>query len=341
MKRRGSDRTAASALPMCVHPAIRPAARGKISAILWPVGKFFALLVFVIAAACFFAPLNAAQPSPAALPAAAAAAAQQAPAQPPSAPQFPPPAPQPNAAPGSPSPLASAPVIVLDPAHGGTNTGARGENGLVEKDLVLQIARTLQAQLQNHGYRVVMTRTDDSNPSYNDRAAIANAYRNAIFITLHVGSTGKIGTVRAFYDQFWTPFPAMPSSAPAPAPNARTGANSKPGPAAGKPTAAIAKAPANTLISWHEAQRPYVDASRRLAGLLQLQFAQTFPGSPPTPSAVALRDLRSVAEPAVAIEIANVSAPSANVLLALAGPLSVDIERAVATFQQSGAARVP
>lgn len=231
-------------------------------------------------------------------------------------------------------------MIVLDPAHGGTNTGARGENGLVEKDLVLQIARTLQAQLQNHGYRVVMTRTDDSNPSYNDRAAIANAYGNAIFITLHVGSTGKIGTVRAFYDEFWTPIPAMPSSAQAPTPNAKPGVPNFKGAAVAK-RAAIAKAPANTLISWHEAQRPYVDASRRLAGLLQLQFAQTFPGSPPTPSAVPLRDLRSVAEPAVAIEIANVSAPSANVLLALAGPLSVDIERAVETFQQSGAARVP
>ena len=92
---------------------------------------------------------------------------------------------------------------------------------------------------------------------------------------------------------------------------------------------------------WHEAQRPYVDASHHLADLLQLQFAQTFPGSPLTPSAVPLRDLRSVAEPAVAIEIANVSAPSANLLLALAGPLSLDIERAVETFQQSGAARVP
>jgi N-acetylmuramoyl-L-alanine amidase len=339
MKLWGSDLPVLGALPMCVHLSIRATARRKSSAMLWQVGKLFSLLIAVLAAACFLAPLQAAQPSPAALP--AAAAAQQAPAQPSSAPQFPPPASQPNTTPGSPSPLALAPVIVLDPAHGGTNTGARGENGLVEKDLVLQIARTLQAQLQNHGYRVVMTRTDDSNPSYDDRAAIANAYRNAIFITLHVGSTGKIGTVRAFYDQFWTPVPAAPSSAPAPAPNAKTGTNSKPGPATEMPAAAIAKAPANTLISWQEAQRPYVDASHRLADLLQLQFAQTFPGSPLTSAAVPLRDLRSIAEPAVAIEIANVSAPSANVLLALTGPLSLDIERAVQTFQQSGAARMP
>jgi N-acetylmuramoyl-L-alanine amidase len=339
MKLWGSDLPAPGALPMCVYPSIYATARRKSSAMLWQVGKLLSLLIAVLAAACFLAPLNAAQPLPPALP--PAAAVQQAPAQPSSAPQFPPPASQPNATPGSPSPLASAPVIVLDPAHGGTNTGARGEKGLVEKDLVLQIARTLQAQLQNHGYRVVMTRTDDSNPSYDDRAAIANAYHTAIFITLHVGSTGKIGTVRAFYDQFWTPIPAVPSSAPAPAPNAKTGSNSKPGPAAVSPIAASAKAPPNTLISWQEAQRPYVDASHRLANLLQLQFAQTFSGSPLTPAAVPLRDLRSVAEPAIAIEIANVSAPSANVLLALTGPLSLDIERAVDTFQQSGAARMP
>ena len=222
-------------------------------------------------------------------------------------------------------------MIVLDPAHGGTNTGARGENGLVEKDLVLQIARTLQAQLENHGYRVLMTRTDDSNPSYDDRAAIANAYRNAIFITLHVGSTGKIGTVRAYYDEFWTPNPAMQSSAqmPAPAPNA------KPSPPV------IAKLPANTLISWRQAQRPYVEASHRLADLLQLQFAQTFAGSPLLSSGVPLRDLRSVADPAVAIEIANVSASSADTILALSGPLSADIEQAIATFRQAPLPETP
>lgn len=226
-----------------------------------------------------------------------------------------------NAVSGSPSATAALPMIVLDPGHGGTNTGARGENGLAEKDIVLQIARTLQAQLQNRGYRVVLTRHDDSNPSYNDRAAIANAYRNSVFITLHVGSSGKMGTVRAFYDQLSTPIPAASSSAQAPKPNA-------------KPGLPMAKSPANTLVSWHQAQRPYLDASHRLADLLQIQFAQTFSGSPASSVAVPLRDLRSVANPAVAIEISNISAPSANVLLALSGPLSVCIERALQKFRQ-------
>ncbi len=220
------------------------------------------------------------------------------------------------------------PIIVLDPAHGGTDTGARGENGLAEKDLVLQIARTLQAQLLTHGYRVVMTRSDDSNPSYDDRAAIANAYRNAVFVAIHVGSTGKMGTVRAFYDQFWSPEQTAPSSAQTPA----VGKNSE---------APIAKIPANTLISWRDAQRPFTSESHRLADILQLQFAQAFPGSPVNSSSVPLRDLRSVAEPAVAIEISNVSAPSADALLELSGPLSLAIERAIQTFRQGPAVEAP
>jgi N-acetylmuramoyl-L-alanine amidase len=324
----------AAGLSICVRRNSDAALREKNSAILWEVRKFLLPLIFLFAAAaCSLAPLHAAQPSACALLAAFTAQQEPSPAPAPASnkPQVPAPSSHSNPTPPSPLPLGPSPVIILDPAHGGTNTGARGENGLVEKDLVLQIARTLQAQLENHGYRVLMTRTDDSNPSYDDRASIADAYRDAIFVTLHVGSTGKIGTVRAYYDEFWTQTPAMPSSAPAPAP----APNAKPS------SPVIAKLPVNTLILWQQAQRPYVDASRRLANLLQLQFAQTFPGSPLVSPAVPLRDLRSVADPAVAIEIANVSAPSADAILALSGPLSVDIERAIATFRQAPVPETP
>src|SRR5277367_5373274 len=107
----------------------------------------------------------------------------------------------------------AGPVIVLDPAHGGTDTGARGE-AIVEKDVALQIARTVRAGLQRQGYRVVMTRNDDSNPSYDDRAAVANAYREDIFISLHVASTGAPGTVRAYYMQFADPVAAEVATNP-------------------------------------------------------------------------------------------------------------------------------
>jgi N-acetylmuramoyl-L-alanine amidase len=311
----------------------RAASASDISAILFVVSKFFLpLIVFVASVASVSSPLHAAQRAASHLPliaqAAGQATGQQAPApgQTPQQTQIQPEPAHPNSA-QAPQPAMPLPMIVLDPAHGGTDTGARGENGLAEKDVVLQIARTLQAQLLTHGYHVVMTRNDDSNPSYDDRAAVANAYRNAVFITIHVGSSGKMGTVRAFYDQFWSSVQAVPSSSQAPAP-------------AAKP-AAIANLPANTLISWQQAQRPYVDSSHRLADILQLQFAQTFQGSPVMSAAVPLRDLRSVAGPAVAIEISNISAANADALLELSGQLSVNIERAVQTFRQTAVPEAP
>lgn len=310
------------------HLNLPTASAGNISDILYAVRKFFLpLVILLVAAALLPSPLCAAPPSSHLV---RQAAAQQAPSpgQAPAPSKSVPASPHPNAQPQSPAAAPPSPIIVLDPAHGGTDTGARGGNGLAEKDVVLQIARTLQAQLLTHGYRVVMTRSDDSNPSYDDRAAIANSYGNAVFISIHVGSTGKMGTVRVFDDQFWSPMQAAPSSSPGPA-------------AGGVMGAPIAKLPANTLISWQQAQRPFLAASKRLADILQLQFAQTFPGSPVNSMAVALRDLRSVAEPAVAIEISNISAPSADALLELSGPLSLAIEKAIQTFRQEPEMETP
>ncbi len=326
---RDTHSEAAQALEPASQP-FRASSRQGISAILLLVRKFFLPLIVLFGAiACFLSLPSAAQGFPSRQVTAQVSQQLPEPGQSgkPQQPQTPSAAAHPSATAQSAQPALSLPMIVLDPAHGGTDTGARGENGLAEKDVVLQIARTLQAQLLTHGYHVVMTRTDDSNPSYDDRADIANAYRNAIFITIHVGSTGKMGTVRAYYDQFWSLTQAMPSSSQSPASPAKSGA--------------IADLPANTLISWQQAQRPYVDASHRLADILQLEFAQSFPSSPVTSTAVPLRDLRSVAGPAVAIEISNISATSADALLELSGSLSVAIERTVQNFRQAGVPEAP
>ncbi len=227
----------------------------------------------------------------------------------------------PTAAPESPqAPAPAGPVIVLDPAHGGTDTGARGETA-VEKDVALQIARTVRTGLERQGYRVVMTRNDDSNPSYDDRAAVANAYREVIFISLHVASTGAPGTVRAYYTQF---------AAPVAAETATSTANLKaPNP------------PAPRLLIWEEAQRPYLDASHRLADLIQGELTQAFSGSPPVSTGVPVRVLRSVTAPAVAVEISSVSTPTPELLTASAAPLAETIARAIAAFRpaNSGVSR--
>jgi N-acetylmuramoyl-L-alanine amidase len=236
-----------------------------------------------------------------------------------SPPESAPPQEVPPLQPVSPTPAPAGPVIVLDPAHGGTDSGARGENGVVEKDLVLQIARTVRAELQRQGYRVVMTRDDDTNPSYDERAAVANARRSAILISLHVGSTGTAKTVRAYYDQFWTPIPSL------------TPAESNAG---AKRVAPLI----NTLAPWEQAQRPYVDASHRLADLLQIQLAQLFAGSPIRSTGAAVRALRSVAAPAVACEISSVTIANPDSLNAAAAPLATAILHSVIAFR---AARPP
>lgn len=226
--------------------------------------------------------------------------------------EAPPVEPAPQQAP-APAPSPSGPVIVLDPAHGGTDTGARGEGGMVEKDIVLQIARTVRAELDRQGFRVLMTRNDDSNLSYDDRAAVANAYRDAIFISLHVSSTGTVGTVRAYYDQFDTPIPPGVVTASAQPKSPQTAG----------------------LTAWEDAQRPYAGASHRLADLVQIEVAERFSGSPDTSAGAAVRALRSVAAPAIAIELSSVAAPNLNSLTGSAAPLAGAIERAIAASRAS------
>jgi len=222
------------------------------------------------------------------------------------------------APPPTPPATPSGPVIVLDPAHGGTDTGARGEGGVAEKDIVLRMMRTVREQLALQGYRVVATRRDDSNPSYDDRAAVANAYRDAIFISLHVASTGTSGTVRAYYDQFSVPLSTESAS-----------------PVLG--IKALAQ-PSSPLVLWDEAQRPYLDASHRLADVIQNQLARSFPGSPTVSTGAAVRTLRSVMAPAVAVETSSISKSKPDALTGAAGPISSAIAAGIVALRQSNGA---
>jgi N-acetylmuramoyl-L-alanine amidase len=210
------------------------------------------------------------------------------------------------------APAYTGPVIVLDAAHGGTDTGARGESGAIEKDLVLDYARMVRSELESQGFHVVLTRNDDSNPSYAERAAIANADRNAIFISLHVSSEGAFGTVHTYYYEFGSAPTGPPMT---PTPSLKGGL------------------PPNSLVRWDEAQRTHVEASRNLADALQAQLAQRFSGSPSTATPAPVRQLRSVDASAVAIEIASVSVQDANTLAALAAPLAVAVARGLEAFR--------
>lgn len=76
------------------------------------------------------------------------------------------------------------PTVVLDPGHGGKDDGARG-NGLVEKELSLDVALRVEKILKPFNFPVVVTRRNDTFISLEERAAIANRIDNAIFVSIH------------------------------------------------------------------------------------------------------------------------------------------------------------
>ena len=91
---------------------------------------------------------------------------------------------QPSAAP---SPFS---VVVLDPGHGGQDSGAMC-GGLLEKDLTLDVARRIDRLLDSEGIATLMTRLGDTYVSLADRAAFANRIRNCIFVSIHFNEDNK------------------------------------------------------------------------------------------------------------------------------------------------------
>ena len=78
------------------------------------------------------------------------------------------------------------PVIVVDPGHGGIDTGTRGPNGEMEKSLVLDFGLMLRDKIEKMGkYRVVMTRSDDTFVPLADRIQLARARQAQLFISIH------------------------------------------------------------------------------------------------------------------------------------------------------------
>ncbi len=81
-------------------------------------------------------------------------------------------------------------TIVIDPGHGGSDRGAKGPSGLLEKNITLAIAKELKSIIErNLPVRVVLTRTEDVNLSLEDRASIANNQKADMFISIHANAS--------------------------------------------------------------------------------------------------------------------------------------------------------
>ena len=76
-------------------------------------------------------------------------------------------------------------VVMLDPGHGGEDSGAVGPSGLREKDVVLSIAREAKREMERLGYQVYMTRNEDVFIPLGVRVAKARSRKADIFISIH------------------------------------------------------------------------------------------------------------------------------------------------------------
>jgi N-acetylmuramoyl-L-alanine amidase len=112
----------------------------------------------------------------------------------PGAPPGQPPTPQPPQ--GEQPPLLDLPstgglhTIVIDPGHGGDDTGAKGSGGTLEKNVALAIARKLKSALESRlGMRVLLTRDGDQNVNIDQRAALANNNKAELFLSIHASAS--------------------------------------------------------------------------------------------------------------------------------------------------------
>ena len=81
------------------------------------------------------------------------------------------------------------PIIVLDPGHGGIDTGTKGSNGEMEKDIVLDFAKRLKEKIETAGkYRVLLTRSDDAFVPLAERVRFAREAGASLFISIHADS---------------------------------------------------------------------------------------------------------------------------------------------------------
>jgi N-acetylmuramoyl-L-alanine amidase len=159
-------------------------------------------------------------------------------------------------------------LVLIDPAHGGTEIGSAISPTLPEKDVVLVLARKLQHELANRGIAAGLLRNSDITITLDQRAISANAARPAIYIALHAANSGK--GVHVFTSLL--------------------------------PAAVVST---REFLPWESAQSPYLDLSASVAGSVSAELETR--KLPNATLAAPLRPMNNIAAPAIAIEIASPS----------------------------------
>ena len=208
---------------------------------------------------------------------------------------------------------AQMPVVVVDPGHGGKDTGAKGPNGALEKTVTLNLARMVAQQLHSD-YRVVLTRNDDYALENSDRTAAANHAQADIFISLHTGNSFIHANNRSavyFYAPFQGSALSTESKIPQPFIN-------------GEPA-----------VRWNIIQNKYQAASKKLATHMQTALTSIWQPQLVSVRGIPMLVLEGADMPAVVVEIGNLANAGAEKQLADSQHLSqiaTAITRAIRSF---------
>jgi len=199
----------------------------------------------------------------------------------------------------SPIPAASnVRTIVVDPGHGGDDTGVKGAGGTLEKQITLDLAKRLKSVLEARlGVRVVLTRDDDRAVTLDERTATANNAKGHMFVSLHMNASpapSRTGPAVFF----------MRLDREGEDTRRQAGAQAQALPVLGGGTRVI------ETIRWDLAQARHIEESQRLAallaGALEGPSGTTAPPVQPAP----LRVLAGLDMPAVLFEMGYLTSPA-------------------------------
>lgn len=189
-------------------------------------------------------------------------------------------------------------TVVIDPGHGGKESGAIGPAGSAEKDLALLIAKALAQRLEQAlSVKTVLTRTDDVDLGLDERSALANQNKADLFVSIHLNSSLGRGALGA--ETYFLSLQASDQrAADAAAVENYVGASVAP---AGSDDFEL------QLLLWDLAQSQHLAASQRLATLIQEELNRELDLRDRGVKQAPFRVLMGAAMPAVLVEVGFIS----------------------------------
>jgi N-acetylmuramoyl-L-alanine amidase len=189
------------------------------------------------------------------------------------------------------------PLIVLDPGHGGTDQGAQGPTGLVEKDLTLQVATEAGRLIEELlGLRVVLTRSDDSVIPLETRAALANEAEGNLFISICTG--GSLAPQRRGFQAFY--FDELQGGLPT--------ANNLRSPSQEEHSLRSDDRPPKPVL-WDQAQSEFIETSQTFARMLHKNLRAQVGEEGRGVFGLPILLLRWIRMPAVLVDLGSLSDP--------------------------------